>query len=145
MEQLYKLRCGGTAFRSPACAEFSARKCVIVPADQRKRDRGVAIDSTDISRVKRDMAERPVLVGMIPQTVVLDDGDQVSWISDAGNLRVEFDVNRCPFSSNVFQAPAGMRLMSGPPRPGIKGATFKYRLWLNDQLVGHGEVILRDK
>jgi hypothetical protein len=93
----------------------------------------------------RTMAERPVLVGMIPQTVVLDDGDQVSWISDAGNLRVEFDVNRCPFSSNVFQAPAGMRLLSGPARPGIKAATFKYRLWLNDQLVGHGEVILREK
>jgi len=37
---------------------------------------------------------RPVLVGLIPQAVVLDAGDQVSWISDAGNLRVEFDVNR---------------------------------------------------
>jgi len=91
------------------------------------------------------MAERPVLVGLIPQTVVLDPGDQVSWISDAGNLRVEFDVNRCPFSSNVFQAPAGIRLLSGPPRTGSKAATYKYRLWLNDQLVGHGEVILRDK
>jgi hypothetical protein len=77
------------------------------------------------------MAERPVLVGLIPQVVVIDEGDQVSWISDAGNLRVEFDVNRCPFSSNVFQAPAGMRLLSG--------------LWLNDQLVGQGEVILREK
>jgi hypothetical protein len=94
---------------------------------------------------KTKMAERPVLVGLIPQTVVLDPGDQVSWISDAGNLRVEFDVNRCPFSSNVFQAPAGIRLLSGPPRPGSKAATYKYRLWLNDQLVGHGEVILRDK
>src|SRR5437870_3074833 len=29
---------------------------------------------------------------------------QVSWISDAGNLRVEFDVNRCPFTANLFQA-----------------------------------------
>jgi len=94
---------------------------------------------------KEKMAERPVLVGLIPQTVVLDNGDQVSWISDAGNLRVEFDVNRCPFSSNVFQAPAGMRLLSGPPRPGSKAATYKYKLWLNDQLVGHGEVILREK
>src|ERR1700704_4595969 len=91
------------------------------------------------------MAERPVLVGVIPQTVVLDDGDQVSWISDAGNLRVEFDVNRCPFSSNVFQAPAGMRLLSGPPRPGSKAATYKYRLWLNAQLVGQREVMLRGK
>ena len=43
------------------------------------------------------MAERPVLVGLIPQAVVLDPGDQISWISDAGNLRVEFDANRCPF------------------------------------------------
>ena len=91
------------------------------------------------------MAERPVLVGLIPQVVVIDEGDQVSWISDAGNLRVEFDVNRCPFSSNVFQAPAGMRLLSGPPRPGSKAATYKYRLWLNDQLVGQGEVIMREK
>jgi hypothetical protein len=91
------------------------------------------------------MAERPVLVGLIPQAVVLDEGDQVSWISDAGNLRVEFDVNRCPFSSNVFQAPAGMRLLSGPPRVGTKPATYKYRLWLNDQMVGQGEVILRGK
>jgi len=91
------------------------------------------------------MAERPVLVGLIPQTVVLDPGDQVSWISDAGNLRVEFDANRCPFSSNIFQAPAGIRLLSGPPRAGSKSATYKYRLWLNDQLVGHGEVILREK
>ena len=91
------------------------------------------------------MADRIVLVGLIPQTVVIDPGDQVSWISDAGSLRVEFDANRCPFSSNVFQAPAGMRLLSGPPRPGAKPATYKYRLWLNEQLVGSGEVILRER
>ena len=91
------------------------------------------------------MAERPVLVGLIPQAVVLDVGDQVSWISDAGNLRVEFDVNRCPFTSNVFQAPAGMRLLSGPPRMGTKEGNYKYRVWLNDQMVGQGEVILRGK
>ena len=93
----------------------------------------------------KQMAERPVLVGLVPQTVVLDPGDQVSWISDAGSLRIEFDVNRCPFSSNVFQAPSGVRLLSGPPRPGSKATTYKYRLWLNDQLVGQGEVILREK
>jgi hypothetical protein len=91
------------------------------------------------------MAERPVLVGLIPQAVVLDVGDQVSWMSDAGNLRIEFDVNRCPFGSNIFQAPVGMRLLSGPPRVGTKGGTYKYRVWLNDQMVGQGEVILRDK
>jgi hypothetical protein len=91
------------------------------------------------------MAERPVLVGLIPQAIVLDGDDQVSWISDAGNLRVEFDVNRCPFSSNVFQAPAGMRLLSGPTRPGTKLGTYKYRIWLNDQMIGQGEVIFRGK
>src|SRR5690242_456167 len=90
------------------------------------------------------MAEGPVLVGLVPQVVVLDPGDQISWISDAGNLPAEFDVNRCPFSSNTFQLPAGVRLLSGPPRPGTKAATYKYRLWLNDQLVGQGEVIVRD-
>lgn len=95
--------------------------------------------------VKHEMAERPVLVGLIPQAVVLDAGDQVSWLSDAGNLRVEFDPNRCPFSSNVFQAPAGMRLLSGPTRPGTKPGSYRYRLWLNDQMVGSGEVILREK
>lgn len=102
-------------------------------------------DPDTASGLENKMAERPVLVGLIPQSVVIDLGDQVSWISDAGNLRVEFDVNRCPFSSNVFQAPAGIRLLSGPPRPGSKAATYRYRLWLNDQLVGQGEVILREK
>ena len=91
------------------------------------------------------MAERPVLVGLIPQVVVLDPGDQVSWISDAGNLRVEFDANRCPFSSNIFQAPMGMRLLSGPPMVGTKTGSYKYKLWLNEQMVGRGEVILRDR
>src|SRR2546425_9483739 len=96
-------------------------------------------------RRQKAMAERPVLVGLIPQAVVLDSGDQVSWISDAGNLRVEFDPNRCPFISNIFQAPAGMRLLSGPPRPGTKPGSYRYKLWLNDQVVGQGEVILRDR
>ena len=91
------------------------------------------------------MAERPVLIGLIPQAVVLDPGDQVSWLSDAGNVRIEFDANRCPFSSNVFQAPAGMRLQSGPARVGTKAGSYKYRLWLNEQPVGQGEVILREK
>jgi len=91
------------------------------------------------------MAERPVLVGLIPQAVVLDPGDQVSWFSDAGILKVEFDANRCPFSSNVFQAPEGMRLMSGPVVMGTKSGSYKYRLWLNDQMVGRGEVVVREK
>lgn len=91
------------------------------------------------------MAERLVLVGLIPQAVVLDAGDQVSWLSDAGNLKVEFDANRCPFSSNVFQAPEGMRLTSGPVVPGTKSGSYKYRLWLNEQMVGRGEVMVREK
>lgn len=91
------------------------------------------------------MAEKPVLVGMIPQTVVLEAGDQASWISNAGNLKVLFDVNRCPFSSNTFQAPEGVRLLSGPVVPGTKLGGYKYRLFLNEQLVGRGEVIVREK
>jgi hypothetical protein len=129
--------------------ESSARMCYrFSRADAELCARGLTrstVQKDQFRRITERMAERPVLVGVIPQVVVLDDGDQVAWISDAGNLRIEFDVNRCPFSSNVFQAPAGMRLLSGPPRIGLKGATFKYRLWLNDQLVGQGEVILRDK
>lgn len=89
------------------------------------------------------MAERPVLVGLVPQAVVLESGDQVSWISDSGNLKVEFDANRCPFGSNVFQAPAGMRLLSGPVRPGTKVGGYKYKVWLNEQMIGHGEVLVR--
>src|SRR5712691_9720875 len=82
------------------------------------------------------MAEKQVLVGLIPQVMVIEPDDQVCWLSDAGSLRIEFDVNRCPFSSNVFQAPAGMRLLSGAARPGTKDGTYKYRLWLNDQMGG---------
>lgn len=123
--------------------ELFARMCYRPSIRQIRNFTHTPIPSHRRSRGK--MAERPVLVGLIPQVVVLDPGDQISWISDAGNLRVEFDVNRCPFSSNIFQAPAGMRLLSGPPRVGLKAATYKYRLWLNDQLVGQGEVILREK
>lgn len=91
------------------------------------------------------MAEKVVLVGVIPEAVVIGPDDQVSWVAGESVLKVEFDANRCPFSSNLFQAPAGMRLLSGPPRPGTKPGSFKYRLWLNDQLVGSGEIILREK
>ena len=89
--------------------------------------------------------EKPVLVGVIPEASVIGPADQVSWVAGEGQLKIEFDPNRCPFSSNLFQAPAGMRLLSGPPRPGSKPGSFKYRVWLNDQLIGSGEVILREK
>ena len=91
------------------------------------------------------MAEKIVMVGVIPEATVIGPADQVSWIAVEGQLKVEFDANRCPFSSNLFQAPAGVRLLSGPPRPGSKPGSFKYRLWLNEQLIGSGEVILREK
>jgi hypothetical protein len=91
------------------------------------------------------MVEKPVLVGLIPQAVLLDSGDQVCWVSDAGRLRIEFDPNRCPFSSNVYEAPPDTRLLSGPVRPGSKPGAYRYRLWLNDQQVGNGEVIVRER
>lgn len=91
------------------------------------------------------MAEKVVLVGVVPETVVIGPADQVSWYAGESNLKVEFDPSRCPFGSNVFQAPPGIRLLSGPPRPGTKPASFRYRLWLNEQLIGSGEVIVREK
>lgn len=91
------------------------------------------------------MSEKLVLVGVIPEIVVIGLGDQVVWLSDTANLRIEFDSNRCPFQSNVFQAPPGRQLQSGPPRPGVNPGAYKYRLWMNDQQIGQGEVILRDK
>ena len=91
------------------------------------------------------MAEKLVLVGVIPEVVVLHPDEQVAWLSDVGNLKVEFDPKRCPFSSNVFQAPPGMRLLSGTPRPGTKPGAYKYKLSINDQAVGMGEVIIREK
>jgi hypothetical protein len=91
------------------------------------------------------MAEKLIFVGLIPEVMVIQSDEQVAWLSDAGQIRVEFDPNRCPFSSNVFQAPAGMRLLSGTPRPGCKPGSYKYRLSLNDQLIATGEILLREK
>jgi hypothetical protein len=91
------------------------------------------------------MAEKVVLVGVLPEVVLIGDSDQVVWFAESGNLRVEFDPQRCPFSSNVFEAPPGVRLMSGTPRAGTKPGSFKYRLTINDQVVARGEVILRAK
>ena len=90
------------------------------------------------------MTEKVILVGVIPEVMVIGPADQVSWVAGEGQLKVEFDPNRCPFSSNIFQAPAGMRLLSGPPRAGTKPGSFRYRLWLNDQLMGAGEIIVRE-
>jgi hypothetical protein len=91
------------------------------------------------------VAERFALIGIVPEVVALDPGDQVTWFSNAGNVKIEFDPQRCPFSSNVFQAPAGVRLSSGPARPGAKPGSYKYKLSLNDVVLGHPEVLLREK
>ena len=91
------------------------------------------------------MSEKLVLVGVIPEAMVIGLDDHVSWVAGGGQLKVEFDANRCPFSSNIFQAPPGMRLISGPPRAGTKPGSFKYRLWLNDQIIGSGEIIVRER
>jgi hypothetical protein len=91
------------------------------------------------------MSEKLVLVGVIPEIVVIAPAEQVVWLSGAANLRIEFDPNRCPFLSNIFQAPPGRQLQSGTVRPGTNPGSYRYRLWLNDQPIGSGEVILRDK
>ena len=84
-----------------------------------------------------------VLVGILPQVLVLEAGDNAVWLSDAGNLKIEFDTQRCPFGSNIFQAPQCSQILSGPIRPGTNPGSYRYRLFLNDQMVGHGEILLR--
>ena len=85
------------------------------------------------------------MLGLLPELIVLDSCDQAVWYSNAGNLKIEFDPQRCPFSSNVFQAPPGVRLVSGPVRSGTNPGAFSYRLSLNDAVVAHGEILLREK
>jgi len=85
------------------------------------------------------------MVGVLPETIAIDPGEQVVWFSNAGNIKIEFDAQRCPFASNVFQAPPGVRLASGAARPGLNPGSYKYRLSLNDVVVAHGEVLLRGK
>lgn len=96
-------------------------------------------------RERREVAERFALIGIIPEVVALDPGDQVTWFSNTGSIKIEFDSQRCPFASNVFQAPAGVRLSSGPARPGTKPGAYKYRLSVNDVVVAHPEVLVREK
>jgi hypothetical protein len=90
------------------------------------------------------VAEKRILVGIFPDVTVLGSSDQAEWLSPSSTLRIEFDPKRCPFSSNVFQAPAGMRLLSGPPVAGTKPGSYKYRVTLNDVLVGLGEILVRE-
>lgn len=90
------------------------------------------------------MSDKRILVGIFPDVTVISAADQAEWISPSATLRIEFDPKRCPFASNVFQAPAGMRLLSGPPSAGAKPGSYKYRVTLNDVLVGLGEILLRE-
>lgn len=91
------------------------------------------------------MSEKLVLVGMVPEVIALDPGDQAVWYSTVGNIKIEFDPQRSPFGSNVFQAPPGVRLMSGSVRPGSNAGSYRYKLFINEVVVGHGEVLLRGK
>lgn len=91
------------------------------------------------------MAEKLVMVGILPEVIALDPGDQAVWYSNAGNIKIEFDPQRSPFNSNIFQAPAGARLMSGPVRPGVNSGSYRYKLFLNEIAVAQGEVLLRGK
>lgn len=86
-----------------------------------------------------------VLVGVQPEVIAVDSGDQVVWYSNAGNLKIEFDPQRSPFGSNVFQAPPGVRLSSGPIRPGLNPGSYKYRLSINEMLLAQCEVVVREK
>jgi DNA-binding beta-propeller fold protein YncE len=91
------------------------------------------------------VADKMVMVGVLPEVIVLDPGDQAVWYSNAGNVKIEFDAQRCPFSSNVFQAPPAVRLVSGPTRPGLNPGSYRYRLSLNDVIVANCEVVVREK
>jgi hypothetical protein len=91
------------------------------------------------------VAEKIVLVGVVPDVVAIDPGEQVTWFSNAGNLKIEFDPQRSPFGANVFQAPPGVRLSSGNARAGIKPGSYRYKLSLNDVVVAQGEVLIRGK
>jgi len=88
--------------------------------------------------------DKRVIVGIFPDVIVLSGTDQAEWVAPSATLRVEFDPKRCPFSSNVLQAPAGMRLLSGPPMAGAKPGSYRYRVSLNDVVIGTGEILLRE-
>src|SRR5258706_11500428 len=100
-----------------------------------------AHNSTAAPEGRETMAEKLVLVGVIPEIVVIGPGEQVVWLSDSANLKIEFDPNRCPFQSNVFQAPQGRQLQSGPPRPGVNPGNYKYRFWIKIERIRLGELI----
>ena len=74
--------------------------------------------------------EKMVMVGVLPEAVVVDPGDQVVWFSNAGNLKIEFDSQRSPVRLEHFSSAPGRppiqrshaprpepRLVSVPPLP----------------------------
>ena len=85
-----------------------------------------------------------VMVGVIPEIVVLDAGEQAVWYSNAGSIKIE-STAALSLLLQRLQAPAGMRLASGPSRPGLNPGSYKYRLFLNDLSVAQGEVLVREK
>jgi hypothetical protein len=91
------------------------------------------------------VAEKLILIGVLPEVIALDPGDQAVWYSNAGSIKIEFDPQRSPFNSNIFQAPAGVRLISGATRPGTNPGSYKYRLFLNEVIAAQGEVLIRGK
>jgi hypothetical protein len=90
------------------------------------------------------VSEKHVIVGLFPEVIALGGKDQAEWLSASATVRIEFDPKRCPFSSNVFQAPPGMRLLSGPPVVGAKLGSYKYRVSLNDVVIAIGEILIRE-
>jgi hypothetical protein len=91
------------------------------------------------------MKNNLVVIGLMPEVISLESGEEVVWCCSTASLRIEFDPTRCPFSSNVFQTPAGVQISSGPLRPGTKPSSYRYRVSLNDAAIGHGEVWVRDR
>jgi hypothetical protein len=98
-----------------------------------------------LRRAKGLMPEKLIFVGLMPDVIVLDPGDEAVWLCNAGMLRIEFDPHRCPFTSNILQTPEGVQLASGPIRRGVNSGSYSYRVILNDVPAGVGEIIIREK
>ncbi len=90
-----------------------------------------------------DKVDKMVIVGILPETVVLDPGEQAVWYSNVGNIKIEFDPQRCPFSSNGMQAPPGSSALQAAPLAldSILARGEWRELALNDVVMLQGEVI----
>ena len=91
------------------------------------------------------MAEKLVMVGVLPEVMVPRRGRSGGVVFQRREPENRIRFAALPFSSNVFQAPPGMRLVSGPVRPGTNPGSYRYRLSLNEAVVAHGEILLREK